>query len=118
VIVIPAIDIRGGDCVQLVGGDVTAERVRLADPSAIAARWARAGFGRLHLVDLDAALGVGSNGEVVDAILDARGARCQVGGGIRSTDEARRLLERGAERVIVGSMLNGFGPSPPRTQGG
>ena len=60
-IVIPAVDLRGGDCVQLVGGDYADERVRLDDPPAVAREWERTGFSRLHVVDLDAATGRGDN---------------------------------------------------------
>ena len=57
--VIPAIDLREGACVQLVGGDYAEERVRIANPLAVAQRWADAGFDLLHVVDLDAATGRG-----------------------------------------------------------
>ena len=56
-IAIPAVDLREGACVQLVGGDFSNERVRLADPVAVAREWTRYGFRRLHVVDLDAATG-------------------------------------------------------------
>jgi phosphoribosylformimino-5-aminoimidazole carboxamide ribotide isomerase len=86
-----------------VGGVATEERVRLSDPPAVARRWADAGFGRLHIVDLDAALGAGENDAVVDALLDAGAARCQVGGGVCTTQAVRRLLDRGASHVVVGT---------------
>ena len=60
-IVIPAVDLRDGKCVQLVGGDYDDERVRLDDPPAVAREWVRQGFARLHVVDLDAATGRGDN---------------------------------------------------------
>ena len=60
-IAIPAVDVREGACVQLVGGSYDNERIRLADPYAVARSWADAGFTRLHVVDLDAAMGRGSN---------------------------------------------------------
>jgi len=55
--VIPAIDLRDDACVQLVGGSYAAERVRIADPVSVARDWARLGFSRIHVVDLDAATG-------------------------------------------------------------
>ncbi len=58
-IVVPAVDLRGGACVQLVGGEYDAERVRLDDPVAVARQWAEMGFRQLHVVDLDAATGRG-----------------------------------------------------------
>ena len=102
-IAIPAIDLREGACVQLVGGEYARERVRLDDPRAVAREWARLGFGRLHVVDLDAALGKGSNrGLVRDILLDAEG-EVQVGGGLRTTDAVRDLLDDGASHAIVGT---------------
>lgn len=99
----PAIDLRGGRVVQLVGGRPGTERVSLADPVAVAGRWIRAGFRRLHVVDLDAALGTGSNRDAIDAILQIPKVRVQVGGGIRDDETAAELLEAGAAHVIVGT---------------
>ena len=101
--VIPAIDLREGACVQLVGGDYAEERVRIANPLAVAQRWADAGFDLLHVVDLDAATGRGTNATVIERLLDARIARLQVGGGVRDVSDIERLLERGVERVVVGT---------------
>jgi len=101
-IAIPAVDVAGGACVQLVGGDYRAERVRIADPVGVAARWRELGFARLHVVDLDAATGRGDNREVIAALI-ASGAATQVGGGLRSDEAVARVLEAGAERAIVGT---------------
>lgn len=101
-IAIPAIDLRDGCCVQLVGGSYDDERVRLPDPVAAAERWIDAGFRRLHVVDLDAATGRGSNIGVVERLL-ALGADIQVGGGIRTTALAERLVCAGATRLVVGT---------------
>ena len=103
-IVIPAVDLREGACVQLVGGEYDAERVRLEDPVAVARDWARHGFKRLHVVDLDAATGRGSNAAVVEEIvrhgtMDA----VQVGGGVRDEDAVDRLLAMGVDAVVVGT---------------
>lgn len=105
-IAIPAVDLREGACVQLVGGAYDAEAVRLADPVAVARRWRQAGFSALHVVDLDAATGRGSNAGVIDALLaDAllAGTPVQVGGGVRDADAIARLLDAGAARVVVGT---------------
>jgi phosphoribosylformimino-5-aminoimidazole carboxamide ribotide isomerase len=102
-IAIPAVDLRDGACVQLVGGSYAHERVRLDDPLAVARAWRRAGFRRLHLVDLDAASGVGSNGAIVESILGDRDAEVQVGGGVRSRERADQLFASGATRVVVGT---------------
>ena len=103
-IAIPAVDLREGACVQLVGGRYEDERVRLPDPVRVAAGWRDAGFSELHLVDLDAATGRGDNTAILEAILaDRRLVRCQIGGGIRSDEAVARWLDGGAERVIVGT---------------
>jgi phosphoribosylformimino-5-aminoimidazole carboxamide ribotide isomerase len=101
--VFPAIDLRGGACVQLVGGEPDAEKIRLPDPMEVARRWKDAGFQGLHLVDLDAALGTGSNAEDVTAILEETTLETEVGGGVRDAESIQRLLELGASRVIVGT---------------
>jgi phosphoribosylformimino-5-aminoimidazole carboxamide ribotide isomerase len=103
VIVIPAVDIRDGACVQLVGGDFERERVRLADPVAVALDWVAAGFRTLHVVDLDAAMGTGSNAGVVSEILACVEADIQVGGGVRSSERIAELFDHGACRVVVGT---------------
>lgn len=102
--VIPAIDVREGACVQLVGGDYGAERVRLPDPVAIAMRWLDAGYPLLHVVDLDAATGRSDNAEVIAGILRNAAGRVQVGGGVRGREQAERWLALGAARVVVGSF--------------
>jgi len=103
VIAIPAVDLRGGACVQLVGGSYAAERVRLADPVGVARSWEGCGFHQLHLVDLDAATGRGSNSEIVRTILGQTELDVQVGGGVRDGDAIERLLADGARRVVVGT---------------
>ena len=100
---IPAIDIREGHVVQLVGGEYDREQVRLDDPVRIARQWALAGFSRLHLVDLDAATGRGSNRVVVTQVLWDGAAACQVGGGVRTEDDVRTLLDAGAAHVVLGT---------------
>ena len=103
--VIPAIDLRDGACVQLVGGSYADERVRIADPVAIAQNWARLGFGRIHLVDLDGATGRGSNREIVKEILGALApaTNVQCGGGLRDFDTIEKLLDLGASEVVLGT---------------
>ncbi|HSJ24206.1 MAG TPA: 1-(5-phosphoribosyl)-5-[(5-phosphoribosylamino)methylideneamino] imidazole-4-carboxamide isomerase [Longimicrobiales bacterium] len=98
-----ALDLRGGRVVQLVGGRPEDERVSLPDPAAVARQWQDAGFAALHVVDLDGALGTGINDTAVDSILAASHVPVQVGGGIRTTQRAAALLERGAARVVVGT---------------
>lgn len=99
-----AIDVRRGRVVQLVGGDPDAERVSLPDPGAVARGWVDSGFAALHLIDLDAALGVGGNdGAVAEVLAAANGVPVQVGGGVRTTERAEALLEAGAAAVVVGT---------------
>ncbi len=102
-IAIPALDLRDGACVQLVGGDYAAERIRIDDPVSVARRWADLGFRRLHIVDLDAATGRGSNRETVRDILGASPLPMQVGGGVRFEEDVAALLAAGADRVVVGT---------------
>ena len=102
-IVLPAVDLRGGRAVQWVGGRPETEAVSLPDPVTVARRWVAAGFGALHVVDLDAALGAGSNRMPVRAILAAVDVPVQVGGGVRDDADVDELLGAGAARVIVGT---------------
>lgn len=102
-IAIPAVDIRDGACVQLVGGSYAAERVRLPDPIGVARSWTEAGFTRLHVVDLDAATGRGSNERIVHDLLASSDAGIQVGGGLRSPEAIERMLEAGADHVVLGT---------------
>ena len=100
---IPAVDLKGGRCVQLVGGRPEDERVSLPDPVAVARRWRETGFQVLHVVDLDAALGSGDNLALVERIAHEVPGELQVGGGVRDADRARALVDAGADRVIVGT---------------
>ncbi len=102
-IAIPAIDLREGACVQLVGGRYEDERVRIADPLEALARWKHAGFRRVHLVDLDAATGRGDNREEIERLLSDASVRFQVGGGVRSGERIAELLSLGADAVVVGT---------------
>lgn len=103
-IAIPAVDLREGSCVQLVGGAYEEEKLRLGDPLGVARTWARLGFRRLHVVDLDAATGRGSNADVVrDLLAEHAPEAVQVGGGIRSGDVIERLLSDGADSVVLGT---------------
>ncbi|MGH7647614.1 MAG: HisA/HisF-related TIM barrel protein [Gemmatimonadaceae bacterium] len=102
-IAIPAIDLRDGACVQLVGGSFRDERVRIADPCAVLDRWRDAGFHRVHVVDLDAAMGAGGNECQVNSLLAKAGLSVQVGGGVRTVERADRLLSAGADRVVIGT---------------
>ncbi len=95
--IIPSIDLKNGHAVQLIGG--AEQALDAGDPMVIAEQFAV--VGELAVIDLDAALGRGSN-EVVVAELVARHS-CRVGGGIRSVEAALNWLDRGASRVILGT---------------
>ena len=101
--VIPAVDLREGKCVQLIGGSYDAERVRFDDPAAVASGWTSRGFTRLHVVDLDAATGRGSNRQIIHQIIDPFTTETQIGGGLRTTEDVAEILDGGADRVVLGS---------------
>jgi phosphoribosylformimino-5-aminoimidazole carboxamide ribotide isomerase len=103
VIAAPAVDLKGGRCVQLVGGRPDDVRVSLPNPVAQAMKWYERGFRTLHVVDLDAALGSGDNLDLILRIVEATPAETQVGGGIRDEGRAAALLEAGVDRVVVGT---------------
>ncbi|WP_163864534.1 HisA/HisF-related TIM barrel protein [Myxococcus eversor] len=101
---IPAIDLREGACVQLVGGSYDDERVRVKDPLDALLRWRAFGFRAFHVVDLDAALGKGSNADVVTRLTAHEpGLTFTVGGGVRELEKVEALLEGGASAVVVGT---------------
>ena len=102
-IVTPAVDLKGGRCVQLVGGRPEDERISLPDPEGVARRWFETGFETLHIVDLDAALGSGDNTALIERVVRATRAEVQVGGGVRSQERVTELLDRGVARVVIGT---------------
>ena len=103
-IVLPAIDLRGGRCVRLFQGDYAKETVYGDDPPAMAARFEEAGAEWLHVVDLDGAKsGRPEQLDVVRAIRERVGLRIELGGGVRTLDDARAAFEAGIERLILGT---------------
>lgn len=103
---IPAIDLKEGRCVRLYQGDPGRETVYGNDPVAMARRWEEQGASLLHLVDLDGAFtGTSANRAAVEAIGGAVKIPFQVGGGIRSQEDLERILQAGASRVILGTLL-------------
>ena len=103
-LILPAIDLRGGQCVRLRQGDYAQETVFGADPAAMARRWVEQGATYLHLVDLDGARqGHPVNGDSVRRIVQAAGVPCQLGGGLRSEEHITEALSWGVERVILGT---------------
>ena len=104
-LLIPAIDLKAGQCVQLQQGVAASATVYSDDPPAMAKRWAEAGARRLHVVDLDGAFaGEPAHEDLVGAIVAAvPGVPVQVGGGIRTVAAARAYLDAGASEVIAGT---------------
>jgi len=101
----PAIDLKGGQCVRLVHGDMMRVTVFNADPAAQASTFERAGFEALHVVDLDGAVaGASANAPAVRAILAAVALPVQLGGGIRDRAAIDAWLEAGVRRVILGTV--------------
>jgi phosphoribosylformimino-5-aminoimidazole carboxamide ribotide isomerase len=104
VLIFPAIDLRGGQCVRLRQGDYQQETVFGADPAAMGRRWADQGARFLHLVDLDGAReGRPVNGVSVRQIVAAAGVPCQLGGGLRTEEDVALALDWGVARVIIGT---------------
>lgn len=103
-IIIPAVDIKNGKCVQLIQGKPGTEQVVIDNPAEVAVNWQKMGAKRLHVVDLDGALDSGANLEIIKEIVDKTQVPVQVGGGIRSVEYAEQLLDLGVETVIIGTM--------------
>ena len=96
-IVVPCIDIQGGQVVQLVQGR---ERALIGpDPLEMLERFSN--FPEIQIIDLDAAMGIGENFEIIEMLTSK--ATCRVGGGVRTPQRARQLVDLGAHRVIVGT---------------
>jgi phosphoribosylformimino-5-aminoimidazole carboxamide ribotide isomerase len=103
VIVVPAIDIRGGRVVRLRQGQLQEETVYGSDPAEAARRWEGQGAKRIHLVDLDAAIENRPQPDVIGAVIAAVKIPVEVGGGLRVLENAMRYREQGADRVIFGT---------------
>ncbi len=105
-LIIPAVDIRGGKCVRLHQGDYTRETVYGEDPAAMAQRWIDQGANFLHLVDLDGARdGSPRNKQLIQAIAAKASIPLEVGGGIRNLETIDAYLSGGIQRVILGTAV-------------
>jgi phosphoribosylformimino-5-aminoimidazole carboxamide ribotide isomerase len=105
VIVIPAIDIKGGRCVRLQQGEMSKETVYSEVPEEMAVKWVEKGAERLHLVDLDGAVeGKAVNKEVIRRIVATVPIPSQIGGGIRDMETIATYLMLGVNQVILGTM--------------
>lgn len=103
--IIPAIDLLGGKCVRLFQGDYSQSTQYDYDPVDAAREFEAAGARRIHLVDLDAARGGENNRGTIARIRAAVSCVVEVGGGVRSEEDIRELLDTGVDRVIVGTMM-------------
>lgn len=102
--IFPAVDILGGQCVQLVQGQ-RESATAYGDPLSCATRWLNEGAAALHVVNLDGAFGTSSkNAELITEVIRKTGVEVELGGGIRSVDDARRWLETGVDRVIISTL--------------
>ncbi|MCF8009937.1 MAG: 1-(5-phosphoribosyl)-5-[(5-phosphoribosylamino)methylideneamino]imidazole-4-carboxamide isomerase [Clostridiales bacterium] len=103
-LIIPAIDLRAGQCVRLVEGKPDMETVYSDEPAKVARAWEKSGSGYLHVVDLDGAFtGSPKNMEVISDIIKSVNIPIQVGGGIREMETVENLVNLGVSRVILGT---------------
>ncbi|MBM4240840.1 MAG: 1-(5-phosphoribosyl)-5-[(5-phosphoribosylamino)methylideneamino]imidazole-4-carboxamide isomerase [Euryarchaeota archaeon] len=104
-LIIPAVDIKNGKCVQLVQGKPGTEQVIIKNPAEVAKEWEERGANLLHVIDLDGALGDKSkNITIIEEILAKLSIAVQFGGGIRTIENASKLLNMGVNKVILGTM--------------
>jgi phosphoribosylformimino-5-aminoimidazole carboxamide ribotide isomerase len=104
-IILPAIDIKGGQCVRLYQGDYAQVSTYDADPVKVAQRWQSAGASWLHVVDLNgAAAGHPVNVEVIRRIRANTSLHIELGGGMRTLDHIGQMLDLGIDRVVLGTV--------------
>lgn len=102
-IILPAIDIIGGEAVRLFQGDY-AKKTVYGEPAAFALEFKKSGATHVHIVDLDGAkTGTTDNYETVKKIKEKSGLFCEIGGGVRNTDTIKKYLDSGIDRVILGT---------------
>jgi phosphoribosylformimino-5-aminoimidazole carboxamide ribotide isomerase len=100
--VIPSIDILNGKCVQLINGKVETTEA-FGTPDEYLRKWIAKGANVIHVIDLNAALNIGSNKQIIINLLKYKNVQFQVGGGIRTEEYACELIQKGANRVIIGT---------------
>lgn len=103
-IIMPAVDIKDGNCVQLVQGKPGSEQVIIKNPEKVAKHWEDKGANVIHLIDLDGALYNKNSFNVIEKIRSTVSVPIQMGGGIRSLEYAKKLLDLGIDRIILGTM--------------
>jgi phosphoribosylformimino-5-aminoimidazole carboxamide ribotide isomerase len=102
--IMPAVDIKNGKCVQLVQGKPGTEQIVLDNPAEVALEWENKGASVLHVIDLGGALEEEGNISMVEEILKKVSVPVQMGGGIRTLDDATHLLNIGVDRIILGTL--------------
>ncbi|MHA1377350.1 MAG: 1-(5-phosphoribosyl)-5-[(5-phosphoribosylamino)methylideneamino]imidazole-4-carboxamide isomerase [Candidatus Helarchaeota archaeon] len=102
-LIIPAVDIREGKCVRLYKGIEDRITKYFDNPVDAAEFWANKGASIIHIIDLDSALGLGENLDIIKRIIKDVPAKFEIGGGIRTLEKAEKISSWGAERVIIGT---------------
>ncbi len=103
-IIYPALDLRGGKVVRLRQGDPRQQTVYSDDPLAVAQRWIDAGATWLHVVNLDGAFAEANDNEAILETLALADVQIQFGGGLRSLEDVQRAFDKGATRVVLGTL--------------
>ena len=103
-LIIPAVDIKDGKCVQLVQGEPGSEMVKIDNPEKVARHWEELGAKNIHVIDLSGTIDGVTSFEVIKKILKEVTVPIQLGGGIRDMDYAHQLLNLDIERLIIGTM--------------
>ena len=104
-LIIPAVDIKNGKCVRLLQGRMDQETVFSEDPAAMALKWAQAGAELIHVIDLDGAYARHpQNMNAIEKIVKSINVPVQLGGGIRDIETIRMVIEKGVDRVIIGTQ--------------
>ena len=103
-LIMPAVDIKDGKCVQLVQGEPGSEMGKIDNPEKVAKHWEDLGAKNIHVIDLSGTIDGETSFEVIEKIIDEVSAPIQLGGGIRDVDYAKKLLDLDIERIIIGTM--------------
>ena len=103
-LIMPAVDIKNGKCVQLVQGQPGSEMVEIENPEKVALHWENEGAKTIHVIDLDGTIDGKTSLPIIKDILNEVSVPIQLGGGIRSVEYAKQLLDLDIERLIIGTM--------------
>lgn len=103
-LIMPAVDIKNGKCVQLVQGEPGTEMVQIENPEKVAKQWEDIGAETVHVIDLDGTIHGNNSFNVIKNILKELSVPIQLGGGIRTVEYAKKLLDLDIERLIIGTM--------------